>query len=96
MNDNQKNKGTLLSQTFKVGEKKMPSEFRFLANWPRAFSHNENRQMANLHQNSMNTDISEDTMGYLTNLSDLVSLGIFSDKLLCKHSDFVPTLLEVP
>ena len=32
---NQKSKGTLLSQTLKVGEKKVPSEFRFLAYWPR-------------------------------------------------------------
>ena len=33
--ENQKNKGTLLSQTLKVVEKKVPSEFRCLANWPR-------------------------------------------------------------
>ena len=33
--DNQKNKGTLLSRTLKVGEEKVPSEFRFVAYWPR-------------------------------------------------------------
>ena len=31
--DNQKCKGTLLFQTLKVGEKKVPSELRMLANW---------------------------------------------------------------
>ena len=33
MDDNAKNEGRLLFQTLKVGEKKVPSEFRFLANW---------------------------------------------------------------
>ena len=33
--DNQKNKGALLSRILKVGEKKVPSEFRFFAYWPR-------------------------------------------------------------
>ena len=33
--DNQKNKGTLLSRTLKVGENKVPSEFRFVAYWLR-------------------------------------------------------------
>ena len=33
--DNQKNKGTLLSRTLKVGEEKVLSEFRFVACWPR-------------------------------------------------------------
>ena len=32
---NLKNKGTLLSRTLKVGEKNVPSEFRFMAYWPR-------------------------------------------------------------
>ena len=35
MADNQKYKGTLLSRTLKVGEKNVPSEFRFMAYWPR-------------------------------------------------------------
>ena len=33
--DNEKNNGTLLCQTLKVGEKKVPSEFIFLSYWPR-------------------------------------------------------------
>ena len=33
MAENKKNRGTLLFQTLKVGEKKVPSELRFLANW---------------------------------------------------------------
>ena len=33
--DNQKNKGTLLFQTLKVGEEKVLSEFRCVACWPR-------------------------------------------------------------
>ena len=35
MANNQKNKGTLLSRALKVGEKKVLSEFRFVAYWPR-------------------------------------------------------------
>ena len=35
MAENQKDKGTLHSQTLEVGEKKVPSEFRCFANWPR-------------------------------------------------------------
>ena len=35
MADNQKNKGALLSRILKVGESKVPSDFRFVAYWPR-------------------------------------------------------------
>ena len=35
MADNQKIRGTLLSRTLKVGEKNVPSEFRFVAYWLR-------------------------------------------------------------
>ena len=35
MAENQRNKGTLISWTLKVGEDKVPSEFRFLAKWLR-------------------------------------------------------------
>ena len=35
MADNQNKKGNLLSRTLKVGEKNVPSEFRFVADWLR-------------------------------------------------------------
>ena len=35
MADNQKYEGALLSRTLKVRENKVPSEYRFFADWPR-------------------------------------------------------------